>query len=61
MTNRITRTVTCDACGKTFDSQWSEEERDTEAVKNFGESIQSRRCSTLCNECYERLMDRLRN
>lgn len=48
--------VTCEKCGLTFPSDWSDEEAETEAVKVFGHPIPKDAASAVCDICYAKLM-----
>ena len=55
-------TFTCDNCGKTFDSDWSDEEAAAEAQENFpGIDISDRdEAGVVCDDCYQHIMGRVR-
>jgi Fe2+ or Zn2+ uptake regulation protein len=51
MTRRI---VTCDCCGKRFESAWTEAEARAEAARNYpGLDVDDRRTTAVvCDDCY---------
>ncbi len=56
------RTFTCDNCGKTFDSDWSDEEAAAEAQENFPglDITDPDESGVVCDDCYQRIMSRAR-
>ena len=52
-------TYTCDACGGTFESGWTEEESQAEYSIEFPkEKAAGVERAVVCEECYQRLMKR---
>jgi DNA-directed RNA polymerase subunit RPC12/RpoP len=49
------RTYTCAQCGKTFVSEWSDEDAQAEAAANFS-SEELADTAVVCDACYELLM-----
>ena len=49
----MTREFTCDGCGEVFESAWSQEEAEAEALKLFGELPQEDNRGSLCDDCYK--------
>jgi len=49
------RTYTCAACKGEFESDWTEEEANAEALKNFGVPDASTRSDmdVVCDDCYK--------
>lgn len=58
----MSKTYTCDSCGKTFESGWSDEEAAAETQANFpGIDITDRdEAGVVCEDCYEHIMARAR-
>lgn len=50
------RVITCEGCGKTFESEWTEEEANREMIKNFGEVAEEDR-AVVCHACYLQIME----
>ena len=51
------RMCTCENCGLTFESGWTEEEAKAEAVENFGKNVtEDLEQVTLCDDCYTEFM-----
>jgi hypothetical protein len=47
------RKFTCDQCGGTFESTWSEAEAVAECETTFGITPTSETCAHVCDDCYE--------
>jgi hypothetical protein len=50
----VGKTYTCDHCGSTFTSEWSEEEALAEATENYG-SFLGEDPAEICDPCYQKL------
>jgi hypothetical protein len=51
---------TCDACGGTFESEWTEAEAAAEYSIEFAkEKAAGMDTAVICDDCYEKLMARL--
>ena len=46
----------CEACGGTFESGWTEEERDKEAQGLWGVEILKEDCVRVCDDCFRVFM-----
>lgn len=49
------RQFTCECCGGTFDTGWTDEERDAEAKRNFPDLEPDDRL-LVCDDCYKLIM-----
>lgn len=47
---------TCERCGRTFASDWSDEEATAEARENFSEAELAFPLAVICDDCYEEFM-----
>ncbi len=58
----VTETFTCASCGGTHEKGWSDEEAAAEAQQNFpGIDVSDpAEAGIVCDDCYQRLMDRVR-
>ena len=45
-------TFTCAACGKTQETNWTEEQKVAEMKKNWGERVNVDDCESLCYDCH---------
>lgn len=55
-------TFTCDNCGKTFESDWSDEDAAAEAQENFPgiDVTDPDEAGLVCDDCYQEIMARAR-
>jgi len=56
MSEKKTHTFTCEGCGGTFESEWSEDEARAEQVEVFGFTLPKQECCLLCDDCYAAFM-----
>lgn len=47
------RTYTCDACGRTDESEWDEADALAESVRLFGAAIPEDQRSVVCDDCFK--------
>jgi DNA-directed RNA polymerase subunit RPC12/RpoP len=49
---------TCESCGKTFDSDWSDEDAAAEAQENFPgiDTSNPNEAAVVCDDCYQHIM-----
>ena len=51
----MSKTYTCDACGGVFDSKWSDEEAQAEAVELFGQDPADGDMAEVCDDCFKKM------
>lgn len=56
------RIITCDGCGKTFESAWTEADARAEAAKNFPKlDVDDVMTAVVCDDCYNEARSRYSN
>jgi DNA-directed RNA polymerase subunit RPC12/RpoP len=59
----VSKTYTCAHCGGTFESGWSDEDANAEALENWGVTDASRRddMAEICDDCHAEFTEWLKS
>ncbi len=48
---------TCEACGNTYEKEWTDEEADDEAFKLHGKTSKSADMAIVCDDCFNKMRE----